>query len=646
MSVTQIHEVITPNELKLKYKPSEKDIHFISQSRTDITDIIQGTNERMLVVVGPCSIHDYNAAIEYAKELKNIQQSANNLYIVMRVYFEKPRSRTGWKGFIYDPDLDDTCNINKGLDLARKLLLEITRMEIPIGCEFLDLFTHQYISDLVSWGAIGARTSESQTHRQLVSGLSMPVGFKNLTSGDYDKAINGIISAMYPHNFMSINNDGRASHIVTSGNKNSHLILRGGTQPNYSQDTILAVSNALAKEKLNTGIIIDCSHGNSQSVYNRQILVALYVRRLRLLKKYPIRGIMIESNIRKGNQPLSKALQSGISITDACIDIQTTNTLFSLLNTTTILDVTTLAEVRKHIRDYDKLINRLFNTPETPIRLANECILTRYMLEMDRVIPDIVKGNNNEENLLMMISMRFALSEKIADIKFKSNPFQYLNKKNDLLKLITDREIEKENLKYFNNPMYLKIMDISKHIQVTYLEKYIRDIRVGYLFGRGTFSNEVITANIHGIHKSYSTFEALLHACETKEVDYIIIPTYNSLIGEIFHMESYWQNQGTIDHVIELCLYSNQQADKKTADRLYLEPHIEKECEQYIQQHISPKTTIIRASSSVEGCIQCIKDADCISMTIASKQNNSNFLYVLDTNIVNHNVTTFTLFSL
>ena len=646
MSITQINEVITPNELKLKYSPSETNIQFISQSRADITNIIQGIDNRMLVIVGPCSIHNYESAIEYAKALKTIQKSAENLYIVMRVYFEKPRSRTGWKGFIYDPDLDNTCNINKGLDLARKLLLEITQMMIPIGCEFLDLFTHQYLSDLVSWGAIGARTSESQTHRQLTSGLPMPVGFKNLTSGDYEKAINGIISAMYPHNFMSIDDQGRASQIITSGNKNSHLILRGGVEPNYSQDIIVAVTNSLKKEKINTGIIIDCSHGNSQSAYNRQLLAALYVRRLRLLQKYPIRGIMIESNIYKGNQPLSANLKPGVSITDACIDISTTKTLFTLLNTTSVLELTTLAEVRKHIRDYDKIINTLISLPEKPPTLNNTCVLTKYMLEMDAAIPDITKGHKNEEELLMMISMRLALSEKVSDIKFNATPFQYLHKKNDLLKLITDRDIEKEIVKRFNNHIYLKLMDISKQIQVLYLEKHIQNVRVGYLFGRGTFSNEVITANIRGIHRSYPTLNDLVTACETKTIDFILIPTYNSLIGEIFSMESFWQAQGTIDHTIELCLYSNQPMDKKAAQRLYLEPHIQKECEQYIQMNISPTTEIITTASSLDGCIQCIKDTEHLSMTIASKYNNSNFLHVLDTDIVKHNITTFTLFSL
>ena len=646
MSITEIHKVIIPKELKSKYALSADDTTFISTSRSDIKTILHGHNDRMLVIVGPCSIHDYDMAIEYAKALKELQETNTNLYIVMRVYFEKPRSRTGWKGFIYDPDLDNRSNINKGLELARKLLLEITRMKIPIGCEFLDLFTHQYLSDLVSWGAIGARTSESQTHRQLTSGLPMPVGFKNLTSGDYEKAINGVLSAMYSHNFMSIDDEGRVSQIITSGNHDSHIILRGGIETNYNEEMIHTVSTALVKEAITTGIIIDCSHGNSQSEYNRQILVALYIRRLRLLEKYPIRGIMLESNIQKGSQKLSNTLLPGVSITDACIDISTTKTLLTLLNTTNVVDINTLSEARKMIRDYDRLISMLFFNKPVPKQLKNECTVTKYMMEMDAQIADITKDTVNQEELYMMISMRLALSERVAELKFINAPFQYLNKKNDLLKLITDREIEKENLKFFDSVMYLKIMEFSKTIQVKYLEKYINDIKIGYLFGKGTFSNEVITANFRGIHKSYPTLEALANACESKMVDFILIPTYNSLIGEIFQMEHYWHVQGTVDHTIELYLYANKEVDKKTADILYLEPHIQKECKDYIKKYIDPKTQIIITKSSVEGCIQCIKDNETISMTIASKYNMSNFLYTLDTNIVNHNITTFSLLSL
>ena len=343
MNVQEIKEIISPTFLLEKYKLNNEDISFIDKSRKTIQNILNGTDSRLLVVVGPCSIHDYDSAIAYAKLLKEC--SYKNLFLVMRVYFEKPRSRTGWKGFIYDPNLDDSFDINKGLTLARKLLLEITQLNIPIGCEFLDTISPQYLSDLVSWGAIGARTSESQIHRQLASGLSMPIGFKNLTSGDYNKAIDGIISASYSHNFLGIDEQGIVSQVITKGNKYGHLILRGGDVPNYYQCCIEDISRALEKEKITTGIIVDCSHGNSQKEYNRQILVALYVKRLRYLG-YTLRGIMLESNIEMGNQKISSTMKKGVSITDACINIDTTQKLLNILNETIVYYPKTLSEIR------------------------------------------------------------------------------------------------------------------------------------------------------------------------------------------------------------------------------------------------------------------------------------------------------------
>ena len=360
-NITQIKPIISPDELMNKYQPTLEDTTFINQSRSNIEDILQNKDKRLMVIVGPCSIHDYNSAIEYADKLKRGIINDPNVFIVMRVYFEKPRSRVGWKGFIYDPDLNDSFDINKGLELARKLLLEITKLRIPIGCEFLDTITPQYLADLVSWGAIGARTSESQIHRQLASGLSMPIGFKNLTSGDYEKAIDGIMSAMYPHNFLAIDDKGIASHVITKGNQNSHLILRGGDQPNYDEEDIIKITKALEKEKIKTGIIVDCSHGNSQKEYNRQLLVALYLNRLRHLNKYPIRGIMLESNIDKGNQKISTDMKKGVSVTDACIDFNNTQSLLLRLNETTVCEANTLGEIRKLIRDYDNAIHSLLN---------------------------------------------------------------------------------------------------------------------------------------------------------------------------------------------------------------------------------------------------------------------------------------------
>jgi 3-deoxy-7-phosphoheptulonate synthase len=657
INISEIKQIISPDNLLLKYAPTDSDKEFISKSRNDISNILSGSDKRLLVIVGPCSIHSYDLAIEYARKLKEQVASNPNLYIVMRVYFEKPRSRVGWKGFIYDPDLDDSFNINKGLELARKLLLELTQMQIPIGCEFLDTITPQYLSDLVSWGAIGARTSESQIHRQLASGLSMPIGFKNLTSGDYEKAIDGILSAMYPHNFIGIDEYGKASHIITKGNKDSHLILRGGDEPNYNEEDLEKISMKLVSEKLNTGLIVDCSHGNSQKEYNRQILVALYLKRLIHLGKYPIRGIMLESNIIKGNQKILKNINDmkyGVSVTDACIDFETTVELLEMINEMKVCEANTIGEVRKLIREYDQIIHILLQEDKLiAYKLINSIVITKYMMHEDKETADMCKGKLNEEELIMMTGLRFGLSERVAEIKVKSNPFDYLNIYNDFLRLITKRDVEKENLKLFQNPFYLKIMEVSKNIQVRYLEKFIDDIKIGYLFGKGTFSHEVITENLRGLHIAFKNYGELKAGLENKSIDFIIVPTYNSIIGEIFELESYWQVHGSIDHKVELCLYGNVKDIKGVCcdkiDVLYLEPHIQKECENYINKKLKDKVSMIEVvKNSVEGCLKCIsdKDMDLISLTISSKNNNSNFLNMIDDNIVEHNITTFSLVSL
>ena len=279
INISNIKTLPTPQELINKFPLNQEDILFIEKSRHIIQNILVDNDSKLLVIIGPCSIHDINIALEYANYIKQFQEENPNLYIVMRVYFEKPRSRHGWKGFIYDPDLDESYNINKGLRLARELLVKLTKLRVPIGCEFLDTISPQYLSDTVSWGAIGARTSESQIHRQLASGLSMPIGFKNLTDGDYKKAIDGIISARYPHHFLGIDYNGNACHVTTKGNEYSHLILRGGKEPNYYQKDMEEITDVLIKENINTAVIIDCSHGNSQKEYLKQVLVACSINR-------------------------------------------------------------------------------------------------------------------------------------------------------------------------------------------------------------------------------------------------------------------------------------------------------------------------------------------------------------------------------
>ena len=269
-NINSISEIPSPSLIISKYPSNEFITNNILNTRQSIKNIINKTDKRLIVVVGPCSIHDEESAIEYAKKLKELSYELNNLVIIMRVYFEKPRTTIGWKGLINDPDLNGDNNIEKGLELSRKILLEINNMGLPVGSEILDTISPQYISDLISWGAIGARTTESQIHRQLVSGLSMPIGFKNSTNGDVNVALDAIVTARNNHTFLGITHEGKGAIINTSGNKNCHLILRGGFQPNYSSDSVLNVEKNCESKNEKINIMIDCSHGNSRKDYRNQ----------------------------------------------------------------------------------------------------------------------------------------------------------------------------------------------------------------------------------------------------------------------------------------------------------------------------------------------------------------------------------------
>ena len=329
-NIVSIDKIITPNELKSKYSLNDDTRINIIKWRSEIDNIIQGKDKRLLVIMGPCSIHDTVAALEYACKLKElIDLHSDKLFIVMRVYFEKPRTTVGWKGLINDPDLNGTYNINKGLEVARELLLTLNKMAIPTGCEFLDVFNPQYYADLVSWGAIGARTTESQLHRELASGLSMPIGFKNGTSGNIDIAIDAIICANHPHVFMGINNDGNSSIVKTIGNKSSHLILRGGSDgPNYDHVNMALITKVMKMRGITTKLIVDCSHGNSGKSYKNQPLVIESIMSQIDHGQENICGVMIESNLLEGCQKHDvkngkSGLEYGKSITDECVNFQT-----------------------------------------------------------------------------------------------------------------------------------------------------------------------------------------------------------------------------------------------------------------------------------------------------------------------------------
>jgi len=325
--------LITPTQLHQSVPCSESASNFIHQSRKTIENILSRKDPRLLVVAGPCSIHDIDAAKEYARKLKQEHEKhKESLYIVMRVYFEKPRTTVGWKGFVNDPDLNDSFNIEKGLHQARELLVSLADMGIPAGTEALDPISPQYLSDLFAWTAIGARTSESQTHREMSSGLSTPVGFKNGTDGSLDIAINALRSASSAHRFLGINANGQVTRLTTCGNQYGHVILRGGSEPNYDSVSVALAEEALKAARLTPNLIVDCSHANSHKDHSLQPLVADNVVKQIAEGNQSIIGLMLESHLNNGNQKLGPepdTLQYGVSITDACIDWNTTETLLA-----------------------------------------------------------------------------------------------------------------------------------------------------------------------------------------------------------------------------------------------------------------------------------------------------------------------------
>ena len=314
-------DIIPPINLLEEMPISEKISSLVYGTRNEISSILHGKDDRLLVVCGPCSIHNPDSAIEYATKLKEQYELLNkDLLIVMRVYFEKPRTTVGWKGLINDPDLNGTFDINKGIRLSRSLLLEFGKMGLPCGTEFLDLISPQYIADLISWGAIGARTAESQTHRELASGMSCPIGIKNGTNGALKPAIDGIQAANHSHVFFSTTKEGNVSVFRTSGNSDSHIILRGGKKPNFSKNDIEKTLTALTEADVNESIMVDASHGNSQKQFKKQIEVINNLAEQISEGNNSLRGLMLESNLVEGNQSISNNLTYGQSITDACMN--------------------------------------------------------------------------------------------------------------------------------------------------------------------------------------------------------------------------------------------------------------------------------------------------------------------------------------
>jgi 3-deoxy-7-phosphoheptulonate synthase len=320
--IEQGDELLAPMQVMRELASTERSERTTFEGRKGVHDILRGADDRLLVVVGPCSIHDYAAAVDYAKRLvKERERLRHDLAIVMRVYFEKPRTTVGWKGFINDPHLDETFDMNEGLRLARKLLLEINEIGVPAGTEFLDLISPQYIADLIAWGAIGARTTESQSHRQLASGLSCPVGFKNGTDGNIRIAVDAIKAAASRHHFISVTKSGQVAVFKTAGNEDCHVILRGGKAPNYDAASVDAACRELAAAGLAQRLMIDFSHANSGKDYRKQAAVAKDVAGQLAKGDRRIVGVMVESHVNAGRQDLvpGQELQYGVSITDACL---------------------------------------------------------------------------------------------------------------------------------------------------------------------------------------------------------------------------------------------------------------------------------------------------------------------------------------
>ena len=326
-------KVPAPYELVNKYPINDQISKLVYGTRNEISQILHNKDDRLFVVVGPCSIHDPESALEYAEKLaKENKRLSKNILVIMRVYFEKPRTTVGWKGLINDPDINETFNIAKGVELARKLLINIAELGLPAGTEFLDPISPQYVTDIISWGAIGARTAESQIHRELASGLSCPIGIKNGTDGGLKAAIDGIQAANHSHVFLGATKEADIAMLKTAGNNDTHIILRGGIEPNYDSESVESTLVALREAEVNESIMIDASHGNSQKIFKQQIPVVESICEQMLNGNNNIRGVKIESHLKEGNQKISESLKYGQSITDACMGWEDTVKCLEMLS--------------------------------------------------------------------------------------------------------------------------------------------------------------------------------------------------------------------------------------------------------------------------------------------------------------------------
>ena len=646
-NIIEVKNLISPENLKKMIPLSSTINNFVEKSRKTVQDIISGKDDRIIIIVGPCSIHDTDAAFEYSKQLVKFQKEFPNLFIVMRVYFEKPRTRTGWKGLINDPDLDNSLNVQKGLYLARELLVKINQIGLPTACEFLENNTPMYFSDLVSWGAIGARTVTSQIHRQLASGLSMPIGFKNFMDGNFNLSIDGILSSFNSHTYPGINENGENCLFVTKGNKFNHLILRGGSQPNYYPEDIQKVKNLLNKEKIKNKIIIDCSHGNSGKDFNRQSIVCHNIANQIEQGEKIIAGVMIESFIKEGNQKITNNLEYGVSITDSCISLETTRILLKRLNqskeqlsklTKPDFLFKNLEEIREKLDEYKKNIIDIIKGKSNQLKiLQNRYSYNSIHLDLDyKIVPELVRLIKNlqigsdEIELLNLILDRIYLGMIVAEIKFNNNPFKYLKNNFDkYFSFIEDKKREKEILNNFLIPgvkdLFSEIIFDSKLIQLEYLKQRVKNIKIGYLGPKGTFSSEAcehFNKNISFI--PCLSFDILMNNFENKKIDYILLPIFNNITGNINVLKNEnYTLLGKINHKINLAILSpNIELIKNKEMIIYSHPQAYLEVKSKLKK-LYPEHKFIETKSTFKACLKAISENQ---YSLASINNQSIFM--------------------
>lgn len=685
LNIDSIQNMISPKSLFSDVPSDDEITSFVKKAREQVANIVNGKDSRLLCIVGPCSIHDPKSSLEYATELKKMHDKfSDNLFIIMRVYFEKPRTRTGWKGFINDPDLDGSLNVNKGLTNARRLLLEINKLGLPAGCEFLDTITPQYFSDLVSWGAIGARTTQSQVHRQLVSGLSMPIGFKNGTDGNFKIAIDGIISASSSHTFPGVTIEGTCSLFVTKGNENCHIILRGGEKPNYHEEDIKEINDICQKEGLKKRIIIDCSHGNSQKDHKRQPIVSHSISKQVSNGAPYIGGVMIESHIKEGKQALQclKKLEYGISITDACVDLVTTYRMLKELNDaiakslefkkvsslgrlakeeeSPIMDE--LSYFRNQIEAYDKYIfimhfkNTSFlkycNIPDLESDMYTHSV-TGIKTNIDKLINESTHDFSYDPEFRTYLNHRIYLGKYIAECKFKMSPMSFLRRFEDfdkeVFELITKRDVELKKIKTRTEKhspkkmidFFETIFFLTKTVQIEYLKKRIADIKIGYLGGMGTFSHEAtkkLSTKVKLV--PFPSFENMLE--NKSNVQFLLVPIYNNIKGTIKLGFDLSGMVGTIEQHIHLDLLSTKNIKPKELTKIYSHPVAFEEASRWLREQCLD-VKLIETPSTLEACKMAIKDEE-NSAVLCSKACRSIFLNsIINGEISDSNYTTFGL---